>query len=75
MQPVSTAHDELRRDRLMRSGAKESKTQLDHLLPNRPNEADFEPGTEGKVHQRLPEVLMQGFSTASLEFRPPKFQT
>jgi methylase of polypeptide subunit release factors len=41
MQSISTAPDELKRDRLVRSWAKEIETQLDHLLPNKSNEADL----------------------------------
>jgi len=41
MEPGDKALDEVQRDRLIRAWAKEIKTQLDHLLPNKPSEADL----------------------------------
>jgi hypothetical protein len=35
------ALNEVQRDRLIRAWAKEIKTQLDHLLPNKPTEDDL----------------------------------
>jgi hypothetical protein len=41
MQSTAKSPDEVQRDRLIRAWARDIKTQLDHLLPNKPGEADL----------------------------------
>jgi len=41
MKRAMEALDQTKRDRLIRLWAREIKTQLDHLLPNKPGEADL----------------------------------
>jgi hypothetical protein len=60
MKRTVEALDQTKRDQLIRSWAREIKTQLDHLLPNKPGEADLRRKAE------VPAELADSSKTASI---------